>query len=230
MILDPLTHGMSSRIAAVLSGDMLQGLFLGLAIGLAYELTKTAWLTVDAGRLRGKQFRLDRPRAIIGRAEECDIGLFGDAAVLGRHARIERKNSRFVISDLASGAGLRINGRSVAQASLNNGDQITIGNYVLTFHARKVASSRTSIMQKEALSMPSSAVQNAWLINAQGRRIAMPLSGFLRIGREPDNSLVLDDDTVSRHHALIAAGDRGLQLKGSRKRKWDVRQWPTGHK
>jgi len=214
MTLDPLTHGVHSRMAADLCGYMLEGLFLGLAIGLVYELTKTAWLTVDAGRLRDRQFRLEKARAIIGRAEECDIGLFGDPSVLGRHAQIERENSRFVISDLATSSGLRVNSRPVARASLNDGDQISIGNYVLTFHSRaKATGAIVPILEKEARSMSPPVVQNAWLINPQGRRIAVPAGGSLRIGREPDNSLVLDANTISRHHALIAAGDQKFQIK-----------------
>lgn len=215
--LDPLTRGLHSRIAADLCVYILQGLFLGLAIGLVYELTKTAWLTVDAGRLRGRQFRLEKARAIIGRAEECDIGLFGDPSVLGRHAQIERENSHFVISDLATRSGLRVNSRLVAQASLNDGDQISIGNYLLTFHTRaKVAGAGLPTRHasgKEVGVVSPPAAQNAWLISSQGRRIAVPAGGSLRIGREPDNSLALDDNTVSRYHAVIEPAGQGFRLR-----------------
>lgn len=204
-------------MAADLCGFMLQGLFLGLAIGLVYELTKTAWLTVDAGRLGGRQFRLEKARAIIGRAEECDIGLFGDPSVLGRHAQIERENSHFVISDLAARSGLRVNSRLVAQASLNDGDQISIGNYLLTFHSRaKVAGAGLPTRHasgKEVGVVSPPTVQNAWLISSQGRRIAIPASGSLRIGREPDNSVALDDNTVSRYHAVIEPTGQGFRVR-----------------
>ena len=46
------------------------GLAIGLFIGLVQELTKAAWLKVEAGRLRGREFRLEKPVATIGRAEE----------------------------------------------------------------------------------------------------------------------------------------------------------------
>jgi len=36
------------------------GLGIELFIGLVNELTKVAWLTVEAGRVRGRQFRFDR--------------------------------------------------------------------------------------------------------------------------------------------------------------------------
>ncbi len=215
---DPLTRGVHSIIAAHLAGYMLQGLFLGLAIGLSYELTKTAWLTVEAGRLRGRQFRLEKAAAIIGRAEECDIGLFGDLAVLGRHAQIERGNSQFVISDLAQRGDLCVNSQPVARAALNDGDRISIGGYVLTFHARaKVAGAGfptcPTALGKEAGLMSPPVAQDAWLVNSQGRRIAVPVGGSLRIGREPDNSLVLDDNVASRYHAVIEPAGQGFRIR-----------------
>ena len=65
--------GLSSR----LFGLSIIGLAIGLFIGLVQELTKAAWLKVEAGRLRGREFRLEKPVATIGRAEESEIGLFG---------------------------------------------------------------------------------------------------------------------------------------------------------
>jgi hypothetical protein len=64
------------------------GLSIGLFIGLVQELTKAAWLAVEAGRLRGRQYRIEGATATIGRAEENPIGLFGDAGVQPRHAVI----------------------------------------------------------------------------------------------------------------------------------------------
>ena len=50
-------------------------------IGLVQELTKSAWLNVEAGRLRGRSFNIDRAVATLGRAEENVVGLFGDPGV-----------------------------------------------------------------------------------------------------------------------------------------------------
>ena len=46
-------------LASRLIGLSLIGLAIGLLIGLVQELTKAAWLTVEAGRLKGRQYRLE---------------------------------------------------------------------------------------------------------------------------------------------------------------------------
>ena len=47
---------------------------------------------VEANGFRpGRQILLTRPETTIGRAESCDIGLFGDPAVERLHARITRE-------------------------------------------------------------------------------------------------------------------------------------------
>jgi hypothetical protein len=58
--------GLASRFF----GEAVTGLAIGLFIGLVQELTKAAWVTVDQGRLRGRQYRIEGARASIGRAEE----------------------------------------------------------------------------------------------------------------------------------------------------------------
>ncbi|MBM4370650.1 MAG: sigma 54-interacting transcriptional regulator [Deltaproteobacteria bacterium] len=47
---------------------------------------------------------------------------------------------------------------------------------------------------------------------ARGRKVAM--GGFsLRLGSDPDNDLVLPDETVSRHHARLELGPMGYRLR-----------------
>jgi FHA domain/GYF domain 2 len=55
--------------------------------------------------------------------------------------------------------------------------------------------------------------QNAWLISSLGHRIEVPANASLRVGREPDNSLTLDDNTVSRYHAVIEPAGQGFRVK-----------------
>ncbi len=90
--------GLPSRLI----GLSLIGLMIGLLIGLVQELTKAAWLTVDAGRLKGRQYRLEGGVSSIGRAEENPVGLFGDSAVQARHAVVERRGNDYVLRGLAA--------------------------------------------------------------------------------------------------------------------------------
>jgi hypothetical protein len=45
--------------------------------------------------------------------------------------------------------------------------------------------------------------KDAWLTDAQGKSLELRMEGPTRLGRAPDNDLVLTDSTVSQHHAEI---------------------------
>ena len=115
-----LRHDQSRRPAADSRRDSiglsLIGLAIGLLIGLVQELTKAAWLTVDAGRLKGRQYRLEGAIPSIGRAEENPVGLFGDSAVQARHAVIERRGNDYVLRGLAVADGTFVNGERIESA------------------------------------------------------------------------------------------------------------------
>ena len=63
------------------------GALIGFFIGLVSELLKRGWLMVVRSQSRnareGREYPLVKPVTIIGRAEESDIGLFGDQSGTG---------------------------------------------------------------------------------------------------------------------------------------------------
>ena len=70
----------------------------------------------------------------IGRLPECNITL-NDPNVSRHHAEIRPQGNGFVIVDLGSTNGVKVNGVRVAQQALADGDQITIGNTRMQFEA-----------------------------------------------------------------------------------------------
>ncbi|HEY6421610.1 MAG TPA: FHA domain-containing protein, partial [Candidatus Binataceae bacterium] len=102
------------------------GLAIGLFIGLVQELTKAAWLNVEQGRLKGRQYRIEGARATLGRAEENSIGLFGDQGVQPRHAVIERHGADYTIKNLAVQDGTFVNGNRIETVTLHDGDRIKV--------------------------------------------------------------------------------------------------------
>ena len=226
MIFDPLSmimtggQGLESRLI----GLSLIGLAIGLFIGLVQELTKAAWVTVEQGRLRGRQYRIDGARATIGRAEENPVGLFGDTGVQMRHAVIERRGADYVIKSLAVQDGTFVNGQRVETVDLHDGDRIGVGGYELVFHLRStsaqaqaqssLALDRPSPAHVEArLAGASAAVSGPCLVDANGRRYPLRADAATRIGRALDNDVVLNDSSISRHHASIDAQNGDFQLK-----------------
>lgn len=216
----------ASGLYSRLFGLCALGLAVGLLIGLVQELTKSAWLNVEAGRLRGRSFNIDRAAATLGRAEENAVGLFGDPGVQPRHAVIERHGKAYVLKNLAVQQGVQVNGRRIESAELGEGDRITIGGYELSFHLKRTAAGpRPAVVQQHGAAVPAPAAAPSQpvsrgetpaeppsLVDANGRRYLLRPGATTTLGRAVDNDIVIADASVSRHHATIAARDGGFEL------------------
>jgi hypothetical protein len=120
-----------------LTGFVVLGLCIGLLIGLAKVALKEAWLKVESGFRKGRELLLDRPELTIGRAESCDLGLFGDPAIEKLHARIYRQDGQHFIADAVSGSGTYVNDvRITGPTPLRSGDLIRVGAARLRFSER----------------------------------------------------------------------------------------------
>lgn len=196
------------------------GLLIGLFIGLVQELTKHAWLTVEAGRLRGRQYRLERAISGVGRGEENPVGLFGDPDVQIRHAVIEQRDSSYFLKNLAVQQGSFVNGARVETVELHDGDRIRIGNYELGFHLRArpaeaapAPSAATSVpMPPSAAAADGAADLAPYLVSTNGERFPIRSGTTTRLGRALDNDVVIAHGSVSRHHASIVANNGVFEL------------------
>jgi pSer/pThr/pTyr-binding forkhead associated (FHA) protein len=86
----------------------------------------------SGGGRAGETFSLDSERMMIGRSPECDIFL-DDVTVSRRHALVTRNDHGSTIEDLGSLNGTYVNRRRVENAQLEDGDEVQIGKYRLTF-------------------------------------------------------------------------------------------------
>ncbi len=119
-------------------GFVVLGLCIGLMIGLAQVVLKEAWLRVEAGFRKGRELPLHKEVLTIGRAESCDVGMFGDPGVDPLHARIYRRGNGYLIADAASAGGTFVNDvRIGAPAALHSGDLIRLGKSLLRFRERQ---------------------------------------------------------------------------------------------
>lgn len=210
----------ASGLYSRLFGLCALGLAVGLLIGLVQELTKSAWLNVEAGRLRGRSFNIDRSVATLGRAEENVVGLFGDPGVQPRHAVIERHGNSYVLKNLAVQQGVFLNGNRIETAELSEGDRIKIAGYELSFHLKRAgAGPRPAIVRQDG-APPQSAVPphvgrmaTPCLVDVNGRRYELRPRAPTTLGRAIDNDIVIADASVSRHHASIVPQDGGFALR-----------------
>lgn len=119
-------------------GFVALGVCIGLLIGLAQVILKEAWLRIEAGFRKGREILLDRPEVTLGRAENCDIGLFGDPSIDKLHARIRLEGHRRVLVDEGSSTGTYVNDERIHGAQmLRSGDAIRLGNCVLRYRERQ---------------------------------------------------------------------------------------------
>jgi hypothetical protein len=81
-----------------------------------------------------KRVALGEKPVIIGRLAECDIVL-GDPNVSRRHAEVRARGDGFEVADLGSTNGTRVNGVTVKERRLVDGDEITVGSTRLRFEA-----------------------------------------------------------------------------------------------
>jgi hypothetical protein len=75
----------------------------------------------------------DRP-VTIGRLADCDVTLV-DANVSRHHAEIHPRHDGFVLVDLGSTNGSKVNGVRVSERELRDGDALDFGNTRVTFQA-----------------------------------------------------------------------------------------------
>jgi hypothetical protein len=86
------------------------------------------------GVLRGRQgdYQLTEPVTVLGRSRRCDIVLT-DPNVSRQHAEIRRQDDGFMLVDLGSTNGSRVNRRDVKQVVLQHGDRIELGTTEFLF-------------------------------------------------------------------------------------------------
>lgn len=70
----------------------------------------------------------------VGRLSECEI-MLDDTHVSRRHAEVRKDGDAFVVVDLGSSNGTRVNGTKVTEHVLSDGDEIQVGNTALRFEA-----------------------------------------------------------------------------------------------
>src|SRR5262249_7859584 len=123
---------------SVAIGLVTLGTSIGLLIGLAQIILKEAWIKVEKGFRAGREMMLSKSETLIGRAESCDIGLFGDTAVERIHARILLQGKRYVLADAGGSGSTFLNDQPVTgPVPLRSGDAIRVGNSLLRFGERQ---------------------------------------------------------------------------------------------
>jgi ABC-type multidrug transport system ATPase subunit len=139
---------------------------------------------------------------VVGRAEEADLVL-RHAEVSRRHCRIACEGESWFVEDLKSRCGTAVNGNPISgRTELSLGDEIQVGPVILAFGVGSKESSRKAELVTEA---------GAVFYKGKPTEI-IPLSADLVFGRGKEIDVDLNDNLVSREHAMIKAGPVGYRL------------------
>jgi pSer/pThr/pTyr-binding forkhead associated (FHA) protein len=197
-------EGLSRGVALTVLGASI-----GFWIAAVERSLAPALLKVISGRMEGKEFLLDKPLLTVGSAERADVAIFGDAEILAKHALLRWEQEVFVL-DVQPGAAVTINGQPVQHQTLQHDDQLMIGRTRCIFRqkvrqsaARAALSGVPTAVDAGTSPRPRVAVTGLKLVEVRTGRQYVIASATTRIGREADNEIVIDDVTISGHHALI---------------------------
>jgi hypothetical protein len=113
------------------------GLFVGLMIGITDLLTRSTWLRVTAGPLRGKEFNFYQTPIRLGSSPKNEIYLFKDPKVAPVHAVIHKLRDTYELHDNDASTGTVVNGQKIKKKRLTDGDRIQIGDSEFVYTTRE---------------------------------------------------------------------------------------------
>jgi predicted component of type VI protein secretion system len=90
-------------------------------------------LKITTGKQAGKSFDLSKA-TIIGRGETAQVQI-ADTHASREHCKVFEQGGAWVVADLNSRNGFKVNGVQTTRKNLNNGDKIVIGETTLEFDA-----------------------------------------------------------------------------------------------
>ena len=177
------------------------------------------------GSLTGRRLALEGSQVLGRDAAQCQLVL-EQAVISRRHAEFEVDGSgRVTITDLGSRQGTFVNGERVERRELRDGDRVGFGpDGIVSFEFHRArqdspppsggeSHSRAEALRAQFIAAAQRSAGGKAAATARPQP-APPLSArpptsqaasspMLRIGRAPDNDIILDALGVSRHHASL---------------------------
>lgn len=100
---------------------------------VSYPPTRAAaYLAVMAGEQEFARYPV-ASGTVLGRYPGCPVDLSADALVSQQHARLDYRAGQWVITDLMSRNGTYVNGQRIQAQTLQDGDEIQVGNTRMRF-------------------------------------------------------------------------------------------------
>jgi hypothetical protein len=138
----------------------------------------------------GEQIVLDKAILLFGRQPDCDVVLAGSRKVSRKHCCVAQIHDYFVVRDLGSMNGVRVNGDRVdREAKLKAGDELTIGDVDFRLEMADVAKRQPRAGKSVWVGNPEDGVRRAPShLVSRDIPIAIP---------ESDVDFVIDEDDAA---------------------------------
>lgn len=175
------------------------------------------------GQKASERYLLTQASTGLGRDRQNDVCL-DDQAVSRFHARIISSVKGCQIMDLGSANGTRVEGEELEARvghELRDGSRFDMGPFSIRFSSPSPAGTPgTGTAQDAGLSpvaprclVVSGRPAASLIVTTPGGTREYELRGIsLTLGRDPSNDLVVDFDSVSRHHAILERRDSGWEI------------------
>jgi ABC transport system ATP-binding/permease protein len=166
-------------------------------------------------------------RQVPGANPPPDVPLRQEGTASRRHARVFIEDGQCWVEDLGSTNGTFVDSRPiVGRHRVSNGDRIKVGDEELLVVGgpAEVSEDKPVLRGLETVFDPAGSGSDGLtrlqqLVGPAEIDVMAPpppaayTGAKLRIGRDPDNDVVLDNPNVSRFHAVIEPGGDGVQLR-----------------
>ncbi|MCO5171035.1 MAG: FHA domain-containing protein [Planctomycetes bacterium] len=170
---------------------------------------------------QSRPFEFDAEQITIGRTADNAVRI-SDALSSRHHCQIKRGPAGWVVTDLKSRNGTKLNGEPLtADHVLRPGDRIEVGESIVHFAEKRGArqpSVKTKRREKPAEAPAAAAPDGPPLTAADrpalvvaGQRVALASFPFV-IGRKKSCGLPLDDGDVSNEHCMVVEDEGALHL------------------
>ncbi len=168
-----------------------------------------------------RKYVLNGKPVTMGRVADNLVPL-ADSQVSRNHARLEWSGETANFVDLGSANGSLLNGQAVPPNSPQRvapGDQLQLGGFLLELlqpeEALRLAAVGGSLpADRAAMLVSASPASFSLLVTTPSETKEFPLQGeSITLGRSPDNTLVIDQSVVSRHHARLEHTPLGYRIK-----------------
>lgn len=174
-------------------------------------MVSTFVLRYRLGDAEWQEFQLSKDEILIGRGVDCDLSL--DHEEISRvHARLSRVGEAFMLTDLGSSNGTYVMGQPLppnTPVSLEIGTLVEIGGFTLSLHApgfeaTSLAKDRHPL-GREVFHLRYRYADGEW------QTYVLP-DGDTTFGRGEESDMALDDDEISRRHAVLTFAVNKLTL------------------